>query len=161
MIDKINYDLKYPLVYSKRIGKNLLLYFLLSALLVILIYNKDSAFALGLGSLFFLISLFRTRRANRYYINKITLNQDIYTISYLDIEKNLEISGLPSGFKIEQRHTFATNPTTYLAFYYNEKLIIRQYPIGEWTEDKFDEIMLFHTGKPNTGIFHKIKKAFD
>lgn len=79
---------------------------------------------------------------NRTFILNISFDQSITSIDYLDRDKKKNISGATSEFILKKEFATAKTRKPYLSIYQNQKFRIKQPELGEWTENKMDEIIL-------------------
>ena len=93
-------------------------------------------------SLFFIIYFIKSPSRTRYLITHLTISDEQVVLKYLDKEQEIELFDSREAFRFKLKSTFAISQysTPFLAIYYKDKLIIKQFE-GEWTEDMFREVI--------------------
>lgn len=78
---------------------------------------------------------------DRYFINLVEYSGNEIHIRYKDKMEVNEIKGKRRDFDFQKRWTSGRGSRLYLQIIYKRETIISQYRKGEWSEDKFDEII--------------------
>ena len=134
--------------YSKRTKNSLILNIAISIIFgLIVTASSDIKWGAGITLLVFFIQYFKSIRRNKSFINSISIHKDFITIEYLEGETKKQISGQPKEFEFKKQHAFTKIKTPYLAVYKNNELKIKQFEIGEWIENRMDEVVAICNGK--------------
>ena len=129
--------------YGERSNSSQRINFLISAgIFAIVTLVSDWKYGLTLAFVFWIVQYFKSSRWDKYFITRIEKSAEHVTINYKEESHQKEISGSIDDFKIKKETAFNRTRTVYLAIYYKESMLLKQFEIGDWNEKVFDEIIL-------------------
>jgi hypothetical protein len=85
----------------------------------------------------FITQMYKSDAADRFFIKNLWISNEDVKIIYEDKGTERIFSGNLTGMTIKKENGFRT---VYLSIYTENKLLLRQFIHGDWTEQKFDEI---------------------
>lgn len=131
-----------PEKFNNRQKKSTLVIVMIS-ILVFLIVSSSASWEYGIiiGIFVFIIQSYKSRRWDRFFIKKIRIENSDFHISYYDDKELKTTIGKCSDFKLKKETALNKTPTFYLAIYYKNNILLKQFEIGEWTNSKIDEII--------------------
>jgi hypothetical protein len=102
-------------------------------------------YGLAIAFVFWFVQYIKSSRWDKYFIVCIEKKDGQVKVRYKEENQQKEIIGSIEDFKIKKEIAFNRSRTVYLAFYYKESLLLKQFEIGDWNEKVFDEIILATT----------------
>lgn len=84
--------------------------------------------------------LFNILTVSKYYIEEISINEEMFQIRYKCFFRTIVINGRKSELIIEKKRRNTLNERYFLLFKLSNKEIIKQYDNVNWTESDFDEV---------------------
>jgi len=131
-----------PEKFNNRNNKSVIVIVMISVLVFLIVSSSTSwKYGIVIGLFIFVIQFSKSRRWDRFFIKKIKIENSDFHISYYD-EKELKTTiGKCSDFKLKKETALNKTPTFYLAIYYKNNILLKQFEIGEWTNSKMDEIV--------------------
>ncbi len=102
---------------------------------------SDWKYGLIIAIFFFVVQYFKSSRWDKYFITDVIVNNEQVIIRYKEEKNEKETTGYKNDFKLKKEIAFNRTRTAYLAVYYKEDLLIKQFEIGEWSENVFDEVI--------------------
>ena len=131
--------------YEKRSASSLRINFLLSgALALIWAFSAGQErwhWGIMAGVFLFLVNQVKAARADMYFIEKLTIDNNQVEIHYTIKGQVLEVKGDISDFKFKKKHTINRTATPFLQIQYKNEVVIKQYRIDDWTEEKFNDVI--------------------
>jgi hypothetical protein len=138
------FNIKYaePNSYKNRRKSAQIINILLSfAIFVIVAFNSDWKDGLFIALLILTVQYFKSIRWERYFIIQLNQKDDQIFILYKEQDQKKEISGHIKDFIFKKKIAFNRTKTPYLAVYYKNNLLIKQFEIGDWNEKEFDKVI--------------------
>lgn len=132
-----------PSSYKKRNRNSQVLIFFISIGIFVIVTLTSYSWKYGLAiSIFFLVvQYFKSSRWDKYFITHIETNNKQFVIKYKEKKIEKTVTGNITDFSFKKGNAFNKTRTVYLAIYYKDTLLLKQFEIGEWTEKIFDEII--------------------
>ena len=90
---------------------------------------------------FLVIQYYKSSRWDKCFITEIIFNNDNVNIKYIETNQVIELIGHQTEFRFIKRIAFNSTKTLYLAVYFKNELLIKQFVIGEWNENIFDDVI--------------------
>lgn len=84
--------------------------------------------------------LFNILTVSKYYIEEISINEEMFQIRYKCFFRTFVIYGRKSELLIEKKRRNTLKERYFLLFKLSNKEIIKQYDNVNWTESDFDEV---------------------
>lgn len=128
--------------YDKRRKDSLIMNLVISLIIFFIVFNNSDQYYGTIISVFvFIIQHYKSNRWNRFFIAKIIFSDGITTVIYSDKNGKKELSDLKTTIRFEKKIAFSKIKNPYLAVFYKDDLIIKQFVVPDWTEKKIDEII--------------------
>lgn len=128
--------------YDKRRKDSLITNLVISLIIFFIVFNNSDQYYGTIISVFvFIIQHYKSNRWNRFFITKIIFSDGITTVIYSDKNEKKELSDLKTTIRFEKKIAFSKIKNPYLAVFYKDDLIIKQFVVPDWTEKKIDEII--------------------
>jgi hypothetical protein len=146
-INMIDFQFKPDTTYDKRSKSSLIIVISISLLMgLIATWSSNIMFGLLIALFFFSIQYYKSDRWDKTFINNLSFDQENIKIEY-QLRNDLKtLQGHTADFKFKKQLAFNKTKTSYLAVYQNDQLKLKQFEIGDWTENKMDDIIkLFGT----------------
>ena len=139
----IDFEIPEPSTYPTRKNKSIFIVVAVIGTLLLFFlggdYNIVIIFIILI--LLFFIQSHQSIKSEQYFITHIKIQNGNVDVTYKDREQLSMITGTLDSMVIRKENaTLSRNKTTYLAIYDNQKLLLRQFIRGAWTEEKFDAI---------------------
>ena len=94
-----------------------------------------------IGLVFFIAQSLKSKRWDKTFIDKIAFDKNYATITYTEQSNLMKLQGNLNDFNFKKKIAFNRTRTAYLAVYYTDSLKLKQFEIGDWSEDKMDEVI--------------------
>jgi len=131
-----------PSSYGERNRSSMKVNFLVSVAIFILVtVVSDWKYGLVLGFVFWVVQYFKSYRWDKSFITSIEHKDGQVMIKYKNENQQKEISGNIEDFKIKKETAFNRTRTVYLAIYFKNAPLLKQFEIGDWNEKVFDKII--------------------
>ncbi|MBC7383947.1 MAG: hypothetical protein H7296_13330 [Bacteroidia bacterium] len=127
----------------KRNNNSLLFNLFISALLgfIVLVKFNEPLLGLFIGIAIFTFDYYKFQRSDRLFIKDISIDSDHLCIVYFDKKREHILKGLKHQFRIKKERLYVSRfRKIYLVVYKDNKKILEQFEIGEWTGKKMDEV---------------------
>ena len=102
---------------------------------------SDWTYGLGFAAFLFAVQYFEFTGAYNYYILSLTICDGQLELVYNDQTEKKSVKDDAALFKFKKKSAFSKTRVTYMNVYYKEALLLKQDESGEWTENKFDEVL--------------------
>jgi len=138
------YELKIeePIAYKERKNRNyrfnLIIGFCFCLLVGIL---SKWIYAIFMSVFFIVVQNFKSDRWDKFFILNINIDNENLHLIYKKEDERIELEGLLSDFKFKKETAFSKVRTVYLAVYFKDRLLLKQFRIGDWNENKIDEFL--------------------
>ena len=125
--------------YKERRKKSLIVITLVVGVLLIfsLLSGNDIILVSSILLFLFLVQMYRSSKADRYFIKNLKIKNEDIQITYEDRGSEVILAGKLGEMTIKKEEGFRT---IYLSIYKNNELLLQQFIRGDWTEAKFDEV---------------------
>ncbi len=105
----------------------------------------------------FIIQLLKAYNRNTYFIKYLCVYDEEIILKYNKKTNNEYIRADRKYFMFKKKIAFNRTRTPYLAVYYKNDLLIKQFEIGDWNECEFDKIISFLTPTASASILASAK----
>lgn len=140
------YEMREPSSYRERSNSSRRLNFVISAAIFALVsLGSDWKYGLAIAFVFWIVQHLKSSRWDKCFIVCIEKKEGQVTVRYKEGNQQQEITGSVDDFRLKKEIAFNRSRTVYLAIYYKESLLIKQFEIGDWNEEVFDEIIFATT----------------
>jgi len=128
--------------YQRRRSGSLLIILIFSgaAFIITTIFSNWQS-GLGFFAVIFLVQYFKSESGDKYYITSIDIRYPNVEIAYDERGEKKNITGSISQFQFFKKNTISKTRVVYLAIYYDNNSIIKQFVGGDWDENKIDEVI--------------------
>ena len=104
--------------------------------------TSDIGWGFGIALFVFLVQYFKSDRWDKTFVNSISIDNQNVTVDYYDRNTKKTLSGHLNNFIFKKKISALNRTRTpYLTIYQNKDLQIKQFVIGDWTEDKMTEVV--------------------
>lgn len=139
------YELKIeePISYKERVNRNykfnLMIAFCFCLFVGIL---SKWVYAIFMSVFYVVIQNFKSDRWDKFFILSLRIDNEKVNLIYKKEDELIELTGLLHDFKFKKETvTFSKIGTIYLAVYFQGRLLIKQFRVGDWNENKIDEFL--------------------
>jgi hypothetical protein len=130
--------------FAKRTRESLMYNFIISAIIGLLVATTSRIInGILIGLLIYCVQYYKSKRWNKTFIDKIVFNEGNVTINYTEQNVPMNMEGSIDNFRFKKKTVLLNRTrTVYLAVYNSDSsLKIKQFEIGDWTEDKMNEVL--------------------
>jgi hypothetical protein len=139
-----NFNLKFtePMGYNDRRKNSQKLNFLTAlGLFAFISILSDWKYGLVFAIFDLTVQRFKSMSSDKHFLTHLILKDDEIYIEYKEENQNKEIIGPKKHFRFKKKLAFNKTKTPYLAVYYKNNLLIKQFEIGNWNEKEFDKVI--------------------
>jgi len=141
-MDDFNLKFTEPLGYNERRKSSKSLNILTSlGMFAFISILSDWKYGLVFGILDLTVQHFKSERWDKHFLTHLILKEDEIFILYKEENQDKEIIGPKKHFRFKKKLAFNKTKTPYLAVYYKNELLIKQFEIGDWNEKEFDKVI--------------------
>ncbi len=129
--------------FKANINKNIKRAIIISVIVALFLglFSRLWIYSIAVGCFIFCVYVIKAFRWNRFYIKEILINSEVL-IKYLDKGTERVVQGDKNDFVFKKRMGISTAKIPSLFISKNsENITIIQYEIGEWDENKMDELL--------------------
>jgi hypothetical protein len=143
LLKMIDFTISEKRPHSSKRNRSILLIALVVGVLLIffLLAGRDVVFIVLILALLFFVQMYKSGRADRYFIKHLKIKNENVEIIYSDRGDEKTFTGNLNDMIIRKENVILSKSRTiYLAIRSRKQLLIEQFLQDEWTEEKFDEI---------------------